>query len=39
VTNLDVIEANGLKVSAEQRETAIAQAEQRIAQTVAALAA
>jgi FMN-dependent NADH-azoreductase len=39
VTNLDVIEANGLKVSAEQREMAIAQAEQRIAQTIAALAA
>jgi FMN-dependent NADH-azoreductase len=39
VTNLDVIEANGLKVSAEQREMAIAQAEQRIEQTVAALAA
>ena len=39
VTNLDVIEANGLKVSAEQREIAIAQAEQRIAQTIAALAA
>ena len=39
VTNLDVIEADGLRVSAEQRQTAIAQAEQRIAQTVAALAA
>lgn len=39
VTNLDVIEANGLKVSAEHREIAIAQAEQRIAQTIAALAA
>lgn len=39
VTDLDVIEANGLKVGAEQREMAIAQAEQRIAQTIAALAA
>ena len=39
VTNLDVIAAEGLKVSVEQRETAIAQAEQRIAQTIAALAA
>ena len=39
VTNLDVIEAKGLKVSVEQREMAIAQAEQRIAQTIAALAA
>ena len=39
VTKLDVIEANGLKVSAEQREIAIAQAEQRIARTIAALAA
>ena len=35
VTNLDVIEANGLKVSSEQREIAIAQAEQRIAQLAA----
>jgi FMN-dependent NADH-azoreductase len=39
VTNFDVIEANGLKVSDEQREISIAQAEQRIAQTIAALAA
>jgi FMN-dependent NADH-azoreductase len=38
VTNLDVIEADGLKASAEHRQKAIAQAEQRIAQTVAALA-
>jgi FMN-dependent NADH-azoreductase len=38
VTRLDVIEAEGLRVSAEQRETAIAQAEQRIAQAVTALA-
>ena len=38
VTNLDVIEADGLKVSAERRKTAIAQAEQRIAQTIDALA-
>jgi len=39
VTDLDVISADGLKVSVEQRERAIAQAEQHIAQTVAALAA
>jgi FMN-dependent NADH-azoreductase len=38
VTKLDVIEADGLKVSAEQRQRAIAQAELRIAQTIAALA-
>lgn len=39
VTYLDVIAAEGLKVSGEQRQTAIAQAELRIAQTVAGLAA
>jgi len=39
VTKLDVIEADGLKVSAEQRQMAISQAELRIAQTVAGLAA
>lgn len=38
VTDLNVIEADGLKVSAEQRQAAIAQAQQRIAQTVEALA-
>jgi FMN-dependent NADH-azoreductase len=39
VTNLDVVAAEGLKVSVEQREMAIAQAERRIEQTIAALAA
>jgi FMN-dependent NADH-azoreductase len=39
VTDLEVISADGLKVSVEQRERAIAQAEQRIAQAVADLAA
>jgi len=39
VTKLDVIEADGLKVSAEQRQMAISQAELRIAQTIAGLAA
>jgi FMN-dependent NADH-azoreductase len=37
VTNLDIIEADGLKVSAEHRQTAIAHAQERIEQTVAAL--
>jgi FMN-dependent NADH-azoreductase len=39
VTNLDVIEADGLKVSVEQRQTAIARAQERIEQTVAELEA
>ncbi len=39
VTDLNVIAAEGLKVSGEQRQTAIAQAELRIAQTIAGLAA
>ena len=39
VTNLDVIEADGLKVGAEQRQTAIARAQERIEQTVAELEA
>lgn len=39
VTNLDVVAAEGLKVSGEQRQMAIAQAESRIAQTIAGLAA
>lgn len=37
VTNLDVVAAEGLNVSAAQRQTAMAQAQERIAQTVAAL--
>jgi FMN-dependent NADH-azoreductase len=37
VTNLEVIAADGLRVSAEQRQLAVEQAEQRIAQTIAAL--
>ena len=39
VTNLDVVAAEGLNVSAAQRQTAIAQAQERIEQTVAALEA
>lgn len=38
VTDLNVIEADGLKVSAEQRQAAIARAQQRITETVEALA-
>jgi FMN-dependent NADH-azoreductase len=37
VTHVDVVEADGLKVSAAQREVAIAQAQQRIEHAVAAL--
>jgi FMN-dependent NADH-azoreductase len=36
VANLDVVAAEGLRLSAEQRQMAIAQAEIRIAQTIAA---
>jgi FMN-dependent NADH-azoreductase len=39
VTHIDVVEADGLKVSAAQRQVAIAQAQQRIEQAVAALQA
>lgn len=39
VTNLDVVAAEGLNVSAAQRQMAIAQAQERIEQTVAALQA
>jgi len=37
VNQLDVVAAEGLKVSAEQRQTAIAQAQLRITQAIAAL--
>lgn len=39
VTNLDVVAAEGLNVSVEQRQTAIAQAQERIQKSVAALLA
>ena len=38
VTNLDVIEADGLRVSSEQRQTAIALAEKRIEHAIAMVA-